>query len=153
MVYDTVLRIHSWLRWAALLLAVAATFAAAYDRSEAVERGVAARLAMFLMLALDLQVLFGLMLYFGLSPFTTEALNNFSAALGNRALRFWAIEHIGAMFVAVTLVHVGRVLALTATTPESRRVRRMVCFGLATLAMIAAIPWPGLSNGRPLFRV
>jgi hypothetical protein len=29
----------------------------------------------------------------------------------------------------------------------------IVCFGIATAAMLAAIPWPGLRAGRPLFRV
>jgi hypothetical protein len=52
----------------------------------------------------------------------------------------------------VILVHVGRVLARKAKTPEARRTRLLVCFGIATLAMIAATPWPGMSNGRPLFR-
>jgi alginate O-acetyltransferase complex protein AlgI len=27
-----------------------------------------------------------------------------------------------------------------------------VCFGIAVLAMVAGVPWPGLANGRPLFR-
>ena len=57
------------------------------------------------------------------------------------------------MLAAVIAVHVGRVLARKARTPESKRTRQIVCFGLATVAMIAATPWPGMPNGRPLFRV
>jgi hypothetical protein len=30
--------------------------------------------------------------------------------------------------------------------------RLLVCFALATIAMLAAIPWPGMPAGRPLFR-
>jgi hypothetical protein len=28
-----------------------------------------------------------------------------------------------------------------------------VFVGLATLALLAATPWPGMANGRPLFRI
>jgi len=67
-------------------------------------------------------------------------------------LRFWAVEHITAMFIAVIVAHIGNVLARKAKTPESKRTRLMVCFGVATLLMLAGTPWPGLPYGRPLFR-
>ena len=104
------------------------------------------------MTALDLQMLIGLLLYLVLSPTMREILRNFSAAMQDRNARFWAVEHISTMFAAVILVHVGRVLARKAATPEAKRTRLLVCFGVATLAMIAATPWPGMTNGRPLFR-
>ncbi|MQA28363.1 MAG: hypothetical protein GEU82_00790 [Luteitalea sp.] len=105
-----------------------------------------------LMLAVDLQVLFGLVLYFGLSPFTQIAMEDFGAAVRDPAMRFWAIEHALAMFAAVVLVRTGRVLAMNATSAVSARRRRLTCFALATVLMLAAIPWPGLANGRPLLR-
>jgi hypothetical protein len=63
------------------------------------------------------------------------------------------VEHVTMMLAAVVLVHVGRVLARKATSPASRRMRTFVCFGLATILMVVAIPWPGMAHGRPLFRV
>ena len=107
----------------------------------------------FFMLAVDLQVLFGLVLYFGLSPLTQQAMKDFGAAFRNPAMRFWAIEHALAMFAAVVLVRMGRVLAMNARSAASARNRRLTCFAIATLLMLAAIPWPGLFNGRPLFRI
>ena len=104
------------------------------------------------MAALDLQMLLGLLLYLVLSPAMEAIRQNFAAAMQDRVARFWAVEHISMMLMAVILVHVGRVLARNAKTPEARRTRLLVCFGIATLAMIAATPWPGMSNGRPLFR-
>jgi len=38
-------------------------------------------------------------------------------------------------------------------TPAAKRKRLVICFGLATLLMLIATPWPGMANGRPLFRV
>ena len=150
--YTFVLLLHSWLRWAALIAGVGATMAAFTDRAQTAGLGRADRWGLALMTALDLQMLLGLLLYLVLSP-TMEAIRqNFAAAMQDRVARFWAVEHISMMLMAVILVHVGRVLARKAKTPEARRTRLLVCFGIATLAMIAATPWPGMSNGRPLFR-
>jgi hypothetical protein len=150
--YTFVLLLHSWLRWAALVAGVGATMAALTDRAQTAGLGRADRWGLALMATLDLQMLLGLLLYLVLSP-TMEAIRqNFGAAMQDRVARFWAVEHISMMLMAVILVHVGRVLARKAKTPEARRTRLLVCFGIATLAMIAATPWPGMSNGRPLFR-
>lgn|SRR6185503_14773317 len=104
------------------------------------------------MLALDLQALVGLLLYFGFSPFTREAMNNVEMALRNPGLRFWAITHVATMIVALVAVRAGRVFAIGDRTSGLRRNGRFICFGIAVLAMVAGVPWPGLSNGRPLFR-
>jgi hypothetical protein len=151
--YTAVLAIHSWLRWIALLLGVAATWNASRDRLELSERPPGSRWDTYFMLAVDLQVLFGLFLYFGLSPLTKVAMEDFGGALRNPTLRFWGLEHIGLMMAVVVLVRMGRVMALTAKTPSARRLRRFACFAAATLVMILGIPWPGLTLGRPLFRI
>ena len=151
--YATVLTLHSWLRWAALALGAGAIVRAFLRRRDASERSPKSRWDTFFMLALDLQVLLGLVLYFGLSPFTREAMSNLGEAAGNPLLRFWAIEHAGAMLGAAIAVRVGRVLAMSAGTPMARQRHRLIWFGIAELIMVAGTPWPGLSRGRPLFRL
>jgi hypothetical protein len=145
--YELALTLHSWLRWAALLAGIAATLMALMNRPQ-VERW-----GLIFMITLDLQMLLGLLLYFALSPNTAAIFTDFGAAMRDPAARFWAVEHISMMLIAVILAHAGRALARKAKTPGARRMRALVCFGLATILMIAAIPWPGMSNGRPLFRV
>src|SRR6266850_2296888 len=143
--YTFVLLLHSWLRWAALIAGVGATMAALTDRAPTAGLGRVDRWGLALMATLDLQMLLGLLLYLALSP-TMEAIReNFRAAMQDRVARFWAVEHISMMLMAVILVHVGRVLARKAKTPGAGRTRLLVCFGIATLAMIAATPWPGMS--------
>src|SRR5256885_14035771 len=150
--YSLVLLLHSWIRWGVLAAGLFATFAAAADRTGAsASRSERAGLAFVTLL--DVQLLLGLLLYLVLSPFTKEALRDFGAAMHNSGLRFWAVEHSMTMLVAVILVHVGRVLGRKAATPASRRLRQMICFGLATVLIVVAIPWPGMVNGRPLLRV
>ena len=150
--YPTVLTIHSWLRWVVLIVGVAATINAFLHRADTAERPRGHRWDTFFMLALDLQVLFGLVLHLGLSPFTREALSNVGATFGNPALRFWAITHFTMMFVAVIAVRAGRVFAIGKKKTYMRRNGRYICFGIAMLAVLAGVPWPGLANGRPLFR-
>jgi hypothetical protein len=150
--YSLVLLLHSWIRWAALAAGLFATFAAAADRTGA-DTARSDRPGLAFVTLVDIQLLLGLLLYLVLSPFTKDALRDFGAAMHNSGLRFWAVEHSATMLLAVVLVHVGRVLGRKAATPGSRRIRQMVCFGLATVLIVIAIPWPGMANGRPLLRV
>jgi hypothetical protein len=151
-VYTPVLNIHSWLRWVTLLLAIGATINAFRPDRDIKGPLPGRQWDTLFMMALDFQMLFGLLLYLRLSPFARMAFADFGAAMQNSQLRFWAIEHIGAMMVAAVLVRIGRVLAMNAKTGEARRKRRALFFALTTLVIVAGIPWPGLENGRPLFR-
>jgi hypothetical protein len=152
-VYTAVLTIHSWLRWVTLLLALVAVANAFRDDPDIARPMPGKRWDSLFMMALDFQVLLGLALYFGLSPFTREAFADIGAAMANGGLRFWAVEHVGFMILAFVLVRIGRVRALTARTGPERRRRRLMFFALACLVILGGIPWPGLQNGRPLFRL
>jgi hypothetical protein len=112
----------------------------------------AERWGLMFMIALDLQLVLGLLLYGILSPFTAQAMADFGGAMRDPSLRFWAVEHLSMMLLAVVLVHVGRVLARKTSNPDKKRTRLLICFGIALLLMLGAIPWPGMSTGRPLFR-
>jgi hypothetical protein len=56
------------------------------------------------------------------------------------------------MVLSIVFAHMGRVLVRKAATPAKKRTRRIVFMTLATVVMLAAIPWPGMRAGRPLFR-
>jgi len=147
--YTFVLALHSWVRWIALLAGIGATamaFAERPNERRADPWGIA------LVTSLDIQLLLGLLLYLVLSPNIAAIREHFGEAMQSRTLRFWAVEHLTLMFAAVVLAHVGRVLGKKAATPASRRTRLLICYGAATIAMLAGIPWPGLPYGRPLLR-
>ena len=148
--YTTVLFLHSWIRWAALIFALIATSFALGKGSDSLRN--AERWGFRLMIALDLQLLLGLLLYGMLSPFTRQAMQDFGAAMRDSTLRFWAVEHLTMMLGAVVLVHVGRVLARKAANPETKRKRILIFFGIALLLILGGIPWPFMANARPLFR-
>jgi len=101
-------------------------------------------------LLLDIQVLFGIILYFFLSPTTMNALQNFGAAMSNAATRYFAVEHVVGMLIAVVVAHIGRSLSRKAPTAIQKHRRAVIWYGLAILIVLASIPWPFLSVGRPL---
>ena len=78
---------------------------------------------------------------------------NFAASMKDPVARFWAVEHITMMLGAVVVTHVGRVLARKSATADVKKMKLFVCFGIATVLMFLAIPWPGMRAGRPLFRL
>ena len=152
--YSGVLLVHSWLRWAVLIVGVVA-----------VVRGMAGwtgrrpwlraddRSGYWFAMLLDVQMLLGLLLYFALSPFTRQAMADFGAAMQNSGLRFWAVEHLLGMVIGITLAHVGRARVKKATDAGRKHKLSAIFLGLALLAIAASIPWPGMPNGRPLLRI
>ena len=149
--YSLVLLLHSWLRWLALAAGVGAVFNA-FGKDTAAVRG-AERWGLIFMIALDVQLLLGLLLYGVLSPFTSQAMQNFGGAMRDPLLRFWAVEHFTMMLGAAVLVHIGRVLARNTADPRKKRTRMLICFGLALLLILVGIPWPWMEVGRPLYRL
>src|SRR3954453_11358709 len=149
--YTTLLAVHSWVRWLALIAVVGTTLAAVRGKVAGAS-SLADRWGMVAMMALDIQLLLGLLLYFVVSPNMKAILDNFGGAMRDPALRFWAVEHTVSMFAAIALAHVGRVLARKAASPAVKRSRLLICFGLSMVLIIVGMPWPGRPGGRPLFR-
>ncbi len=150
--YTTILTLHSWLRWLALLAGVAATIAALRDSTPPPAPGRADRWGLILIISLDLQLLLGLLLYLVVSPTMSAIRADFGAAMRDPVARFWAVEHVTTMLVAIVVAHVGRVLGRKARSADSRKMTLFACFGIATVLLCLGIPWPGLRAGRPLFR-
>jgi hypothetical protein len=150
--YTTILMLHSWLRWVALIAGVAATISALRETTPSTGQTRADRWGLILMATLDLQMLLGLVMYLAISPTMAAIRDNFAGSMKDPVARFWAVEHITTMMLAVILTHVGRVLARKSATPEAKRMKLFVSFAVATALMLLAMPWPGLRAGRPLFR-
>jgi hypothetical protein len=151
--YELVLTLHSWLRWLAIIAGVVATITVLMSTPRSASADRSDTWGLVLMIALDLQMLLGLLLYLALSPTTAAIFQDFGGAMRDPVARFWAVEHVFIMIVAIVLAHVGRVLGRKAKNPSARRTRLLICFGLSTLLMIAGTPWPGLRAGRELFRL
>jgi hypothetical protein len=150
--YPFVLGVHSLLRWLVLALGAAVVARAVVGLSGRRWTLADDRLDVWFVASLDVQLVIGLVLYGWLSPITTQAFGDMRAAMADSALRFWTVEHVVSMLVAVALAHVGRSRVRRAPTDHARHVRALVFAALALLAVLAGVPWPFLDNGRPLLR-
>ncbi|MFY0606628.1 MAG: hypothetical protein JXR10_07930 [Cyclobacteriaceae bacterium] len=139
--YNITLHAHSGLRWIALLLAlvvVIKSIAGLVGKSEysKLDNILGASYVGFM----HLQLLLGLVLYFVLSPITEMALNDFGAAMKNSELRFWAVEHLSVMLLAIIFAQIGRTRSKKADISKKYKLQA-IFFGASLLLMLAGIPW------------
>ena len=99
------------------------------------------KLALFTVISAHLQLVIGLVLYF-ISPNVKVALANMSEAMKNPELRFWAVEHIAMMLIAIILITIRSARAKRAATDEGKHKQIAIFFLLALLVIFIAIPWP-----------
>ena len=151
MIYSAALIAHSWIRWAVIIAGLVAFVRALFGATRQSPWTPADdRAGFWFLMTLDVQVAIGLLLYF-LSPVTSQALQEFGAAMKDSVLRFWAVEHSFGMLIGIALAHIGRAKARKAGLVRRHRVAA-IFFGLALLAILLSIPWPGSLYARPLVR-
>lgn len=151
--YTGLLHTHSILRWIVLFLAVWVVvkyligwlgknnFTRADDK-----------LGLFFIIGMHSQLLIGLLLYFFFSPIT-KAFFEADGAMGIRELRYWGVEHILGMVVAIALTQVGRTMSKRSLSHELKFKRGFIFYGLALFIMLLMIPWPWMEViGRPFLR-
>jgi hypothetical protein len=149
--YGVILILHSWTRWLVLASAVATLVVAIQGRATGREwTKIDQRLSRLFISALDLQVGLGLLLYFVLSPIVPKTLSGFKAAMHVSALRFFAVEHITMMILALIAAHASATYGRKAPSARARQARIAWGVALTLLLICAAIPWPWTAAGRPL---
>ncbi len=140
--YEIVLFIHSWVRWFIIILGLVVLIKAysGWLGNKPYLKGDNGMSAGFMGL-LHLNLLLGLILYFFLSPYVQSALNNFGAAMKEPSLRFWAVEHILVMIIAVVVAQVGRIKAKKATLDVDKHKITAIWYTIAIILMLSRIPW------------
>ena len=151
--YTALLFLHSWLRWVVIFLGIALLGGAVsgVTKRRAWLPGDNRRLVLFTT-SLDVQMLIGLILYAFLSPVTQSGFENMGLTMRDPVLRFFVIEHLFGMVIAIALAHVGRARVRKASDAVARHRTVLIFIGLAMVALLLSIPWPGMPGGRELFR-
>jgi hypothetical protein len=148
MLYSILLPLHSILRWVVVILAVITIGRAFYGwlgKKPWVQ--LDNQLSSYFTIAFDIQILIGLILYF-ISPLTQQAFKNFGGAMGNADLRFFAVEHIFMMILALGVAHAGRTLARKAKDDFKKHRNAALFYTLSILIVLSSIPW-----SRPLIHL
>lgn len=145
-----VIALHSLLRWVVLLTGILAVVRGFMGGKGKRWTDADFRAGMWFITALDLQLLLGLLLYVFLSPTIRTAFLNFGNAMKDPMLRFFAVEHVTGMVIALVLAHIGRARTKKAATDDKKFRAAVIFYTLAMIVILLSIPWPGMPAGRPL---
>jgi hypothetical protein len=152
MAYSVMLLVHSYLRWLVLIAGVVMLVRSVRGMKSGIWSDGDNRAQLGFVSVLDIQLLLGLVLYFVLSPITVAFLANPKASMKIAQLRFFGMEHITMMLIAIILVHVARARGKRMDDGKARHRLSLITTLVWLVLTVASIPWPGMQYGRPLFR-
>lgn len=146
------LHLHSLLRWVILILLLVALYKSFADRHRAFTPGHK-KTGLFLMIFSDIMLLLGMYQWFtGSLGLKMIQASGMSAVMKNAVTRFFAIEHLLGMVVAIILIHVGYSYSKKNIGDAVKHKRTLLFYGLALLIILISIPWPFREGiGRPWF--
>jgi hypothetical protein len=99
-----------------------------------------------------IQLIIGLYLY-SISPFPKYLFSNFPDAVHEREVRFFGIEHITMMLLAIILITIGSAKAKRKKIDEEKFKTLFIWFGIGLLIILSSIPWEfSPLTSRPSFR-
>jgi hypothetical protein len=141
--YSILLHVHSIGRWILLLLLVIAIFNSLiagkrpYIKSDA-------RTGLFLTIVADIMLLVGLALwYFGPKGYQLiVAAGGMANAMKDPVTRFYGVEHITAMIIAIVLIHIGKAQGKKLITDRAKHRRTVIFYTIALIIILLSIPWP-----------
>jgi len=147
--HNTLLIIHSLLRWAIVLTGIWAVIRALKGVSgNSAYTAADKKAGLFFMIFLDLQLLIGLLLYFVTSALGIKSFQaNGGAVMHDSVLRYFAVEHAFAAIIAIALVHIGRSKVKKTPLDSQKHKTSLIFFALALIIMAARIPWPFTAAG------
>jgi len=142
--YETLLGLHSGLRYIVLILLVLALVTAIiglFGKKPYSEGN--RKINLFAMIFTHTQFLVGLILYF-FSPMVNYS--NMGEAMKDAMTRYWTVEHSVMMLFAIILITIGHSRSKKAAEAFNKHRSIALYYGLAVLVIVVAI----YQSGRPL---
>ncbi len=141
---EYLIKVHSILRWwllAAAIVAIAKAYLGMQRKTPA--NNWDNRVSLMLIGVSDIQLIVGLILYFTSGLGLNNFLNNgMSFVMHDAYSRFFAMEHILMMIIAIAIMHVGRVKSKKAILDLDKHKKAFWYYLIALLIILASIPWP-----------
>ncbi len=146
--YEILKNLHSWNRYILLIALIFVLFRAysgwlGKKQYGKVDNAVSAAALGFT----HLQLLLGLLLYV-ISPRTNEAFADMGSAMKNTWLRYFAIEHILVMLIAVAAIQIGRTLSKKAANDEQKFKKLAIWTSVGVGLIILSLAPKGLLFGN-----
>jgi len=137
--YEGLKHAHSGIRWIFLALLIYAIVNAftkwrgnkAYTESDR-------KIGLFTFITSHIQLLLGLGLYF-ISP---KVGSMSKEVMKNATTRFFTVEHISMMILAIVLISIGYISAKKAVDGSQKFKKTFIFFLIALIIVLVAIPWP-----------
>ena len=126
---------HSGLRWLVLGLLIYAIYNALSSKTSYEKRDKMINL--FAMISLHIQLVLGLILYY-----TSGNVSFDSGWMKNEVTRFYGMEHLLGMLLAIIVVTVGRKMAEKQEVPEQKNKKILIWYTIGLVLILASIPWP-----------
>lgn len=146
--YSLILAAHDDLRWLVLLSGLVAVIAALVGLLGRRRFRPLGRVTGVVFIAImDLQFLLGLILCF-LSPWVARFWSSPAASMKVKEVRFFGMEHLVIMILALALAHIGAARSKRAGDDAKAHRTALVWFLISLLLIFAGIPW-----WRPLFQI
>ncbi|MDB3905012.1 hypothetical protein N9335_00885 [Crocinitomicaceae bacterium] len=126
---------HSGLRWLVLGLLIYAIYNAFVSKTSYEKKDKMINL--FAMISLHIQLLLGFILYY-----TSGNVSFDSGWMKNPVNRFYGMEHLLGMLLAIIVVTIGRKMAEKQENPEKKNKKILVWYTIGLVLILASIPWP-----------
>lgn len=145
------LHFHSLLRWVLLILLLTIVIKALKGRKGGLSFSAGdKKLSLFCMITAHLQLVLGGFLYV-VSPTVQNAISNMGAAMKDANARFWAVEHISLMIIAIAFLTYGHIKCKKVAGDQEKFKTQALYFTLGLVLILVSIPWPfrevGLGRG------
>ena len=132
--YQTLLLSHSLLRYFVLIAMIAVIIKSLMGMMNKESFGKwDNKISLYLLIFTHLQLIVGLILYF-VSPWVKFSGETMSDKIG----RYWTVEHIFGMLVAVVLITIARI-SIKRMTSDQAKFKRLFVFNLIALLIIVVI--------------
>lgn len=135
--------LHSGLRWIVLILALLAIVKAFMGmQKKSAFTNSDNKIGLMLISFMDIQLIIGLVLYvFG--PLGFKNIQNMGGeVMKNPYTRFFAMEHLVGMLIAIVVFHIGRSKSKKAIDDASKHKKAFIFYLIGLLIILASIPWP-----------
>ena len=151
--YSLLLTLHSLFRWLVLISLVIAVYRAYKGwRGNLPFTKFDNALRVVTVTTSYVQLVLGISLYC-ISPVVRYFLNYFKTAVHEREVRFFGMEHITMMVIAIVLITVGSAKAKRQTTDKQRYKTMAIWFTIALVIIFSSVPWQfSPLTSRPYFR-
>jgi len=149
--YNALLHVHSAGRWVVLLLLLFAIFNSLIAGRRPFIR-TDNRMGLILTIVADIMLLVGIVLWFtGEWGYKQLQNHGMGEIMKNASLRFFVVEHLAGMLIAIILIHIGKAQARKQISDAAKHRRTLIFYLLALLIILASIPWPfreiGMNRG------